>query len=924
VDHSGCKVLYTSYFKSYLGLSISIIFIHADLKKMRIEREKPFSFFDYIYRTFNIEVYRSMKLWINLNKRIIKTITKLHFLSTCKSLDIVPPHINNAIKLSHIECKNPHLKRKLTFSGKIFASKVTNYEIRDAHCNLTFLRRRLLFVTNYLSSALPTYLWNKFFNTQSFSLQKIKNLELIRIDKKITWLKNERLNNNLRSIKKISYYVKRTTNSDIDTRDLNYSFNEPPPTEKSLTNNIIIDPLMLNEDRETASNLKEKWFINLSSSDIPSAVRDLLSLGEKFNLPITSQKIRNRMALETIKDVENNIRHLNQEQKSHIRLLAASSLERFVNNRPHLNNFNKELINRINHTRSFINDHPSILFTKADKGNVTVALDKEDYLKKIQDMLNDTDTYVTVNSKNQAKKIENKLNECLRAWRSVNYIDAKEYYSLICNDKPLPRAYGLPKIHKPNVPFRIIVSCTNTTLYNFASFLHTILHNNLPKPQSYIKNSFELVGSLSGLHIDETHVLLSLDVVSLFTNVPLDLALEGVKKRWDHISGHTKVPLNPFIRALEFVLTSTFFTFNECTYQQTFGTPMGSPLSPIMADIVLQDLEEFCLQKLNIDLPIYYRYVDDVLLAAPREKIDLIFQTFNSYHPRLKFTMELETNKSINFLDTSISIINNTLVFNWYHKSTFSGRYLNYSSHHPFKQKIGVVYGIVDRAILLSHPSFHKENLIKAIKILLANDFPINLIFKTITRRLHYLFKQKLNFVESETLSIEGDQSGGETIPRFFTLPFLPGVMSSVYRSVKKMNQKLSYRNLNSLKSTIKVHKDKLDRHSKSNVIYKINCSSCDASYVGQTGRQLRTRINEHQRDFYKNYERQSVVSRHRTDSGHDFSWNDTEILDTEQAYQKRLISEMLHIKRQKNGINSMRDTELLDSAYTTLITKLG
>jgi len=185
-------------------------------------------------------------------------------------------------------------------------------------------------------------------------------------------------------------------------------------------------------------------------------------------------------------------------------------------------------------------------------------------------------------------------------------------------------------------------------------------------------------------------------------------------------------------------------------------------------------------------------------------------------------------------------------------------------------------------------PSFHKENIIKAMKILLANNFPIDLIFKTFTRRLHYLFKHKLNFVESETDSIEIDRSGGETLSRFFTLPFLPGLMNGVYRSLKEMNLKLSYKNLNSLKSIIKVHKDKLDRHSKSNLIHKINCSSCDASYVGQTGRQLRTKINEHQRDLYKNYERQSVVSRHRSDLGHDFSWNDTEILDTEQSYHKR------------------------------------
>jgi len=889
---------------------------------MCLEREKPNSFFNYIYRTFDIEVYRSMKLWINLNKRIIKTLTKLHFLSICKDLNIVPPHINNAIKLNYINCMNPKLKRKLTFSGKIFAIKINNYEIRDAHYTLTLLRRRLLVTTNHLSSILPTYLWNKFFNTQRISLCKIKNFEFQRIDKKIAWLKNKKLYNYSKSTREISYYVTRTTNSEINTNDLIFSFKEPPSTNTSLTNNIIIEPTMLSNNEEVVSGLKEKWFVNLSSVDIPNTVRDLLFLGEKFNLPPQRQK--NRMALETIKDVENNIRHLNQELKSKIRLLTASSLERFVSKKPPLNISERELADGVNCTRKFITDHPSILFTKADKGNVTVALDKNDYLLKIGQMLNDTDTYIKIDTKNQSKKIENKLNECLRAWRGAEYISNKEYYSLICNDKPLPRAYGLPKIHKPNIPFRIIVSCINTTLYKFATFLHNVLHKNLPTSRSFIKNSFELVGSLSGRHIDESHVLLSLDVVSLFTNVPLELALEGVRKRWDYIKDHTKIPLEPFIRALEFVLSSSFFTFNGITYQQTFGTPMGSPLSPIMADLVLQDLEEFCLQKLNISLPIYFRYVDDIILAAPREKVDLIFQIFNSYHPRLKFTIEMEENRSINFLDTTISVINDTLIFNWYHKQTFSGRYLNFSSHHPIKQKIGVLYGVIDRVILLSHPIFHKENIIKAMHMLLANDYPMDLIFKIFTRRLHYLFKHKLNFVNDETGPTEINRREGEPVPNFITLPFLPGVTESISRSLKKMNFKLSYRNLNSLRSYIKGHKDNYDRYTTSNAIYKINCSTCDASYVGQTGRQLRTRINEHQRDFYKNYERQSVVSRHRSDSGHDFLWDDIKILDTEHSYHKRLISEMLHIKMQKNGINLMKDTDFLDPAYCTLLMKLS
>jgi len=59
-------------------------------------------------------------------------------------------------------------------------------------------------------------------------------------------------------------------------------------------------------------------------------------------------------------------------------------------------------------------------------------------------------------------------------------------------------------------------------------------------------------------------------------------------------------------------------------YKQTFGTPMGSPLSPIIADVVMRDLEIYCLNKINYKLTFYYRYVDDIVLASPSDKIDLI------------------------------------------------------------------------------------------------------------------------------------------------------------------------------------------------------------------------------------------------------------------------------------------------------------
>ncbi|XP_039312984.1 uncharacterized protein LOC120359472 [Solenopsis invicta] len=116
-----------------------------------------------------------------------------------------------------------------------------------------------------------------------------------------------------------------------------------------------------------------------------------------------------------------------------------------------------------------------------------------------------------------------------------------------------------------------------------------------------------------------------------------------------------------FEPAVQFVLTSTFFTFNNKIYKQTFGVPMGSPLSPVIADIVMQDLESKVLNNINVILPFYVRYVDDIALAAPTEVVDNILNEFNGYHNRLQFTIERETNRSLNFLDTVIKVDNNTL-----------------------------------------------------------------------------------------------------------------------------------------------------------------------------------------------------------------------------------------------------------------------
>ncbi|XP_029674796.1 uncharacterized protein LOC115242551 [Formica exsecta] len=494
------------------------------------------------------------------------------------------------------------------------------------------------------------------------------------------------------------------------------------------------------------------------------------------------------------------------------------------------------------------------------------------------------------------------------------------YKKLNCTDGVLPRAYGVPKIHKTGHPLRVIVSSTNTPLYELAAFLHNIINSSIPTTSSHINNNFQLVEKLKNKYIHENFKLISLNVVSLFTNVPIDLAMDSINNRWNHINNNCNIPRDEFLNAIRFVLDSTFFTFNDIIYRQTFDTPMGSPLSPIIADITLQDLEMRAIEILPISLPFYYRYVDDVVLAAPPSMFSAILQTFNSFHPRLQFTMEEGADNRLNFLDTTIILENNIINFDWYRKPTYSGRYLNFESRHPLCQKKGTAISLIDRSFRLFHPRFHQKNLELVVNILLKSGYPLSFIFSTLQERIKTLIITNNKQIDTTQTTIPTD-SASNNRTHYFNIPYIPLFSEQFRPVVRDLKTKISYTGVNKLKKFIRVQKDILHNEIRNNVVYKITCKDCNASYVGQTSRFLKTRIAEHKNHIRKNTAQHSVITDHRLNN-HEFAWDEVEVLD-EERNGKRLMSEVIFITRQTNSLNLQSDTENLHHAYLTLVENL-
>ncbi|XP_068739519.1 uncharacterized protein [Montipora capricornis] len=152
---------------------------------------------------------------------------------------------------------------------------------------------------------------------------------------------------------------------------------------------------------------------------------------------------------------------------------------------------------------------------------------------------------------------------------------------------------------------------------------------------------------------------------------------------------------------------------------------MGSPVSPVVANLCMEAIEEMAINTSEVQPKVWKRYVDDSFCIIKRDAVNSFHTTLNSIDPHISFTIEEESDQQIAFLDTLVSRKDNTITIDVYRKATHTDRYLDFSSHHDKRHKISTAETLLHRAIKLpSTPQGKNTEINHVFDALRANNYP--------------------------------------------------------------------------------------------------------------------------------------------------------------------------------------------------------
>ena len=261
-----------------------------------------------------------------------------------------------------------------------------------------------------------------------------------------------------------------------------------------------------------------------------------------------------------------------------------------------------------------LEQNTNINIKKADKGTTTVIMNKEDKIREGQVLLDKRENYESL-ALPMVTESSQRVKKLIKALYHGNHIDemTEKWLSLTPNPPRIPVFYTLTKIHKPNPVGRPIISGCDSPTERISSFVDYLLQPIAKVQESYLKDTTDFLNFLEKTKVAKGTMLVSMDVTSLYTNIPQEEGINVVCKTYETF--HLNKPPIPslYLRdMLRLILKENSFHFNGKNYLQTHGTAMGTKMAVSFANIFMAAVETEIINRSHLKPLTWKRYIDDV------------------------------------------------------------------------------------------------------------------------------------------------------------------------------------------------------------------------------------------------------------------------------------------------------------------------
>ena len=225
-------------------------------------------------------------------------------------------------------------------------------------------------------------------------------------------------------------------------------------------------------------------------------------------------------------------------------------------------------------------------------------MDRKEYEEKAEGLLA-TPAYRTIKA-DPTNKLKAQLIQKLRRIKRETNMSEGMHRSMYPTSCIAPKFHGLPKIHKTGTPLRPIVSSRGSATYDLAKVIAKILKALASKSPPHIQSTSDFVNKVREITLLPGECLMSYDVTTLFTSVPIDPALNIIKdllEKDDNLSNRTVLSVQNITELLGFCLHNMYFSYKNKYYEQVQGAAMGSPVSPIVANLYMEHFEGEALRS---------------------------------------------------------------------------------------------------------------------------------------------------------------------------------------------------------------------------------------------------------------------------------------------------------------------------------------